>query len=103
MNNLKTLDIFSNTVVPVYNQKRMVQYGIWPNCPNSCDFCLLQDKVFQTPEKQIFWINAIIENIKTIDWTNFPFGISLLGGELYYIKDENVKAAFLSLIDMIDK
>lgn len=80
----------------------MVQYGLWPNCCNNCDFCLRLNRTFYTKEQQLFWIDRIKQNIKTINWKNdFPYGISILGGELYYIIDIEVQNAFLSLIDVV--
>ncbi len=79
---------------------RCVQYGVWANCPNSCDFCLLKSKKFYNKSQQIFWLNNIIENVKVLDWKNeFSGGISLLGGELYYIKDHDVQNKFIELVD----
>lgn len=79
-----------------------IQYGIWPNCPNSCDFCLLKSKAFLSEKEQIKVIDAIIENIKYQDWENrFSAGISLLGGEVYYIKSDKVKEKYMELIDAI--
>ena len=81
---------------------KCVQYGVWANCPNKCDFCLLRQKEFYTVEQQLFWLDQIENNIKQLDWANeFSGGISLLGGELYYVKNEKVKAKFLHLIDVI--
>lgn len=97
----QTINIFSNALVNVNSVQRMVQYGVWPNCPNSCDFCLLKDKVFYTKDKQLYWLHAIEENIKTIDWNQFPYGISLLGGELYYIKDKNIQDALLNVVNTV--
>lgn len=80
----------------------MVQYGLWPNCCNNCDFCLRLNRTFYTKEQQLFWIDRIKQNIKTIDWKNdFPYGISILGGEIYYITDSELQTAFLDLIDTI--
>lgn len=82
--------------------KAMVQFGLWGNCPNNCDFCLRLERRDYTHKEQIEWIRNIKENIKTIDWKNeFECGISLLGGELYYIKDREVQLEFLDLIDTI--
>lgn len=97
----QTINFFSNKLVKVNSVKRMVQYGIWPNCPNSCDFCLIKEKDFYDKTKQIYWIRAIKENIKRINWSSFPYGISLLGGEIYYIKDRDVQLEYLALIDTI--
>lgn len=82
---------------------KMVQYGMWPDCSNSCDFCLLEHHGKTTSkEDRLLQIEDTIENIKTIDWINeFSDGISLLGGELYFTKDNNIQNKFLELIDVI--
>lgn len=80
----------------------MVQYGVWSNCCNNCDFCLREERRPYTKERQLVWLERIKENIKSLDWKNdFPYGISLLGGELYYITDEDLQESFLDLIDII--
>ena len=80
----------------------MVQYGIWPNCCNKCEFCLIKEEFLLTKEQQLDTIEKIIENISYIDWENeFSYGISLLGGELYYIKDKELQDKILELIDVI--
>lgn len=82
--------------------RNMLQYGVWPNCTNSCDFCLRLNRKPCTKEEQAFWLEAINENVKHIDWqSKFPYGISLLGGELYYIKDQHLQSLFLTLIQTI--
>lgn len=84
------------------NGVHMVQYGVWPDCTNNCDFCLRLNRKPYPKEEKIKWLNLINENIKTIDWKNkFSYGISLLGGELYYIKDKDIQEAFLQVIDTI--
>ena len=80
----------------------MVQYGVWPNCCNNCDFCLRENRTPVDKNEQIRILRFIRENIKHIDWKKkFSAGISLLGGELYYIKDEDVQDEFMLLIDDI--
>lgn len=83
----------------------MVQYGMWGNCSNHCDFCLKKDKHELTPEQLIREIEETRKNISIIDWEGkFHDGISLLGGELFHIKDPNVQDAFMELIeDIIEK
>lgn len=82
--------------------QNMVQYGVWPDCCNSCDFCLREQRIPYKKAKQLAWLKRIKENINYIDWENkFSYGISLLGGELYYITDVELQAAFLELIDVI--
>lgn len=80
----------------------MCQYGVWPNCCNDCAFCLREQRIPYTYEKQLVWLNAIKQNIKLLDWENkFSYGISLLGGELYYITDKKLQDSFLDLIDVV--
>lgn len=80
----------------------MLQFGVWPNCTNNCDFCLRMNRKPYTKDEQIFWLKAIAQNIKHTDWVNdFPFGVSLLGGELFYIHSPQVQSAFMDLIDVI--
>lgn len=80
----------------------VVQYGVWPDCCNNCDFCLRLNRATTSNEDKIFLINQIRENIKNIDWVNkFSYGISLLGGELFYIHNKEVQDAFMQLVDDI--
>ena len=80
----------------------MVQYGVWSNCCNACDFCLREERIPYTKEKQLHMLDMIKHNINYVDWENqFDCGISLLGGELYYITDEDLQKSFLELIDVI--
>lgn len=80
----------------------MVQYGLWPNCTNHCDFCLLLDREYKSVNERLNMLSAIKENIKYVDWKGkFSNGISLLGGEIYYTESEKIKASFLELIEEI--
>lgn len=80
----------------------MVQYGLWPNCTNSCDFCLLLDRDYKSEEERLNILASIKENIKHIDWkSKFSNGISLLGGEIYYTEYDSIKESFLDLIRRI--
>lgn len=80
----------------------MVQYGMWPNCSNNCKFCLLKNKKYLTKLQMLDMIHSVINNINYIDWKNeFSSGISLLGGELYFVTDVDVQSSFLNLIDVI--
>ena len=80
----------------------MVQYGVWPNCCNNCDFCLRENRQPVNAKEQIRILQFIRKNIRHIDWKDkFSAGISLLGGELYYIKDKTIQDEFLMLIDDI--
>ena len=81
---------------------KMVQYSMWSNCSNHCDFCLIKDHNHYSKKDQIDNIRRIRENIKHVDWVNeFSYGISLLGGELYFIEDKEIQDEFMLLIDDI--
>lgn len=83
----------------------MVQYGIWPNCCNACQFCLRTERIPISLNKQIKRIRNIRANLDYVDWQDkFKDGISLLGGEIYFITDKNLQDEFMLLIDdIIDK
>lgn len=80
----------------------MVQYSLWSNCSNNCDFCLIDKCDYRNPDQQIEYIQQVIDNVKIQDWKNkFQDGISLLGGEIYFITDPKVQEKFMELIDVI--
>ena len=84
------------------NDKHMVQYGIWSDCCNSCDFCLRLNRKNTSNQTKIELLQDIRENLKHIDWKGkFSYGISLLGGELFYIRNKAVQQEFHKLIDDI--
>lgn len=80
----------------------MVQYSIWSNCCNNCDFCLRKERIPYSREKQLLTLRRTRKNLDFVDWTDkFSDGISLLGGELYYIEDKELQDEFMLLIDDI--
>lgn len=81
--------------------KKMVQYSVWPNCNNNCKFCLRKERLPYSYEQQVQSIQNICSNIQHIDWTQYPYGVSLLGGELYNIKDARLQSMFLQLVNCI--
>lgn len=82
--------------------KNMVQYTVLPNCTGNCDFCLRDERFFLTKQQILDNIELIKKNIPLIDWKDqFQYGISLLGGEIYYMQDKDYQDAFLDLIDTI--
>ena len=85
--------------------KKMVQYVLWHNCNGQCKFCLIKNKQFLLKKDQLKSIELVSKNIDYVDWLNeFDRGISILGGEIYYITDKELQEAYLNLIDkIIDK
>ena len=76
----------------------ILQYSVWANCCNSCDFCLRKERKPYSKEKQLHRLERIKKNLDYIDWQDkFSDGISLLGGELYYIEDKDLQESFLEL------
>jgi len=82
-----------------------LQIGLWGDCCNNCKFCLREDRSSYSKEKKLFMIKSIMEYIDTIDWEHdFDYGISLLGGEIYYITDKDIQDEYMKLVDkIIDK
>ena len=86
----------------MYVAGNMVQIGLWNNCCNNCQFCLLKSKIPESEEGMIKQIRDVQKNLDYIDWKNdFSAGISLLGGEIYYITNPKIQEAYLELIDDI--
>lgn len=85
----------------------MIQYGIHSKCNGSCKFCLIEDKTVLTMEQIYGELERVKDNIRYIatqekNWTNtYSDGISLLGGELYFVKDEKYKQLLLEVIDVV--
>ena len=80
----------------------MVQYSVWSNCCNNCDFCLRRERIPYSREKQLLTLRRTRKNLDFVDWKGkFSDGISLLGGELYYIEDKELQDEFMLLIDDI--
>lgn len=80
----------------------MNQYSLWPNCNNNCKFCLRKNREVWDKPRLIREIKKIRQNLDYIDWKDkFADGISLLGGEIYFITDKDVQDEFMLLIDDI--
>lgn len=85
----------------------MVQLGLHSLCCNRCDFCTIKENHLNKVEDILVEIERAKENIKYIasseeNWSNkYSDGISLLGGEIYFVEDERYKQAILELVDVI--
>lgn len=85
----------------------MCQCGLFGRCNNHCDFCLLKEGKTESTREIHRRINLLIDNINFIaeqpeNWTNkFSNGISIIGGEIYALKDQKYKEMYLHLIDVI--
>ena len=85
----------------------MVQLGLHSKCCNKCDFCTIEENNLDQIDDILVEIERAKENIKFINsceenWSNkYSNGISILGGEIFFIKDERYKQAILELVDVI--
>ena len=85
----------------------MVQLGLHSLCCNKCDFCTIKENHLNQIDDILIEIERAKENIKYIahskeNWSNkYADGISLLGGEIFFVKDERYKQAILELVDVI--
>lgn len=85
----------------------MIQLGLHSLCCNQCDFCTIKENNLNKIDDILIEIEKAKENIKYIasseeNWTNkYSDGISILGGEIFFIKDERYKKAILELVDVI--
>ena len=80
----------------------MVQYGLWPNCCNACKFCLRKERIPLERDAMFKRIYNVQRNLDYVDWKDkFKHGISILGGEIYFIEDVELQNAYLALIDDI--
>lgn len=78
-----------------------VQYGVWSNCNNNCKFCLRKHRIPLTKEQIIHRLNMIEKNIYLVDWNTYECGISLLGGELFFIDDKDIQEKFKHLLKSV--
>ena len=46
------------------NKQNMVQFGVWSNCCNACDFCLREERIPYSKEKQLYYLDMIKKNIE---------------------------------------
>ena len=80
----------------------MSQAGIMENCSNQCDFCLLKEKKILSIDEIIYRLDFLMKNMDYIDWQDkFKHGISILGGELFFIDDPRYIEKFMEFIDCI--
>lgn len=76
-----------------------IQFELWQNCDNNCDFCYSKlDRVNCTPEQQIQNLKQAREILeKEVHDFN---GVAFIGGEFFQgqLRDPEVKKEFLSLM-----
>ena len=79
---------------------KILQYLLWTNCNNACKFCIRGDKsdAYSKTEDMLASIQKAKSNILSQDWSSYKGGISIIGGELYYVEDRKLQLALLDLM-----
>ena len=79
---------------------KILQYLLWTNCNNACKFCIRGDKsdAYSKTEDMLVSIQKAKSNILSQDWSSYKGGISIIGGELYYVEDRKLQLALLDLM-----
>ena len=79
---------------------KILQYLLWTNCNNACKFCIRGDKsdAYSKIEDMLASIEKAKSNILSQDWSSYKGGISIIGGELYYVEDRRLQLALLDLM-----
>ena len=83
------------------NQSKSLQFELWQECNNKCDFCYLgEDNKFTSKERKLQSINDAYAKI--CDMSNYPeFNvIGYIGGEFFQgqLADKEVRDAFFQLL-----
>ena len=80
----------------VDDSHHMLQYGLWSNCNNNCDYCLRMNRIPYSKEEQIRWIHILRDNINSnsallvdIKPSDYDKG-SVLDGLYYHEKYEKM-------------
>lgn len=84
---------------------KCLQFELWQDCDNCCDWCYLKDhRILTTDEQKLDNINKVIEDINSDSLNDFN-AIGLIGGEFFQgqLNNPKVKEKFLDLIKVINK
>lgn len=82
---------------------KMLQYLLWTNCNNDCKFCIRGDKTdaYTNIDNMIISVRRAYESIELQDWSKYDGGISVIGGELFYITDKRLQEELYNLFELI--
>lgn len=83
---------------------KCLQFELWQDCNNYCDFCYLKDhRILTTDEQKIHNIQEVIKDINSDSLNDFN-AIGLIGGEFFQgqLQNPEVKSEFLNMIKIIN-
>lgn len=92
-----------NTNVVDCGEHRFLQFNLWKDCNNNCEFCFYRGHKLLSNEKKISSINFVKERLLDLEESDFYNEIGFIGGEFFdnQIEDESVKKAFYELFDIL--
>ena len=83
---------------------KCLQFELWQDCNNCCEWCYLKDhRVLTTDKQKIHSIKEVIKDINSDSLNDFN-AIGLIGGEFFQgqLKNSEVKSEFLNMIKVIE-
>ena len=84
--------------------KRTLQFEVWEECNNHCEFCYLTKDNLYTPDQiKLRGIQNIIDSLNNKNFIKDYDAVSLIGGEFFQgqMKNPEVKAKFMEMIRLI--
>ena len=84
-----------NTNVVDCGEHRFLQFNLWKDCNNNCEFCFYRGHKLLSNEKKISSINFVKERLLDLEESDFYNEIGFIGGEFFdnQIEDESVNCS----------
>lgn len=78
--------------------RRFIQYNLWKNCNNNCEFCFNRGGTLSNTKDKIDILNFVIEKLNSIETDNYN-EIGFIGGEFFdnQLNNNIVKEKFYEL------
>ena len=83
---------------------KCLQYELWQDCDNCCEWCYLKDhRILTTDDQKIHNIQEVIKDINSDALNDFN-AVGLIGGEFFQGQMQNIKVkeAFMQMIEEIN-
>lgn len=92
-----------NTDVVDCGKYRFLQFNLWKDCNNNCEFCFCRGHKKLSVEKKLQSISFVKERLLDLEESDFYNEVGFLGGEFFdnQIEDPLVKDYFYSLFDIL--
>lgn len=92
-----------NTDVVDCGEHRFLQFNLWKDCNNNCEFCFYRGHKKLSVEKKLQSIEFVKDRLLDLEESDFYNEVGLIGGEFFdnQIENEEVKKAFYSIFDIL--